>query len=273
MNKILTVAMVLIIFFLTWSCEIFTDPGLENPFDTTASEFIPPRTKIISGPDEQQTVNTHTVTFAWQGNETSAEYSFSLDSLEWSKWSVDTTATFSLLDEGSHMFQVKSRSPAEIEEDTASVRSFIVDAVQGPALMFFPRRVGVGTNNSFTLEIMAEEVSGLAGLSFEVPYNDPAIDFLDYDVFESSSAFLAKDNATVLTIVENDETDEVLKVALGRAGGTTSGVDGTGTLMNITFQFTGSSGIQINLQNCEMQNPQMQDITINEVVECVIEVE
>lgn len=138
--------------------------------------------------------------------------------------------------------------------------------------MFHPRKVKVQTNDSFTVEVLVEEVINLIGLSFQIPYDDPAVDLVIYEIYESETSFLAKQNATVLSIEENDEVNHVLKITLGRAAGDPVGVDGTGAIMNITFQFTGSSDTQINFQNCQMQGPEMQEITINEIVECILEV-
>lgn len=273
MKSIFLSTLIVAMIILSQNCEIITDPDLVNPYDTTSTDFIQPQTIITSGPEEGQIINNHTVIFTWTGNETVSEYSFTFDNSEWSNWSTDTIATFTYLDEGEHLFQVKGRSPAKVEEDTASVRNFTIDAVQGSALMFHPRKVKVQTNDSFTVEVLVEEVTNLIGLSFQIPYDDPAVDLVTYEIYESETSFLAKQNATVLSIEENDEVNQVLKITLGRAAGDPVGVDGTGAIMNITFQFTGSSGTQINFQNCQMQGPEMQEITINEIVECIVELE
>ena len=68
-----------------------------------------PSAAFIDGPNEGDIISTTSVTFDWQGNETALEYSYKLDSFDWSLWSNNTSTTFARLDEGQHRVQVRAK--------------------------------------------------------------------------------------------------------------------------------------------------------------------
>ena len=83
-----------------------------------------------------------------------------LDSFSWTDWNESSSATLSYLDEGDHQLSVQSRY---LNGDTSNVVSvsFIVDAVAGPSLMFYPRRHFAQVGETVTFQVMAEEVTNL----------------------------------------------------------------------------------------------------------------
>ena len=88
-------------------CEKTTtfNPGdwVNNP------DFIPPDTFLISDEIEGSIFDISSVTIEWEGSENVTEFSYNLDSLQWSSWSTETAVTLEYLDEGSHVFYVKGR--------------------------------------------------------------------------------------------------------------------------------------------------------------------
>ena len=64
----------------------------------------------------------------WQ-NQLATKYSHNLDSTQWSDWSADTTVTLNNLNNGLHIFYVKSRYGAGIEDETPASVSFTVNMI------------------------------------------------------------------------------------------------------------------------------------------------
>ena len=154
-----------------WSCEdIVVDQ--ENPLDPGNPDYESPIVNIISGPGEGEEIDEPQVTFVWEGNELVEFYRYRFNANDWTDWSVETSKTFDYLDEGNHFFSVQSQY---LSGDTSQVEniSFMVDAVTGPALMFFPRRHQAGVGETVLFQILAEEVTNLTAAEFSINY-DPA---------------------------------------------------------------------------------------------------
>lgn len=272
MRRLILSMAVCILFLLMWQCETFLDPELNNPIDSTSSDYVEPKTIILEGPDYNSVVNTDDVTFRWTGNETAYEYKYLFDNLEWSDWSTDTVAHFTYLDDDYHVFSVKARNRAKVEEDSIHARIFRVDAVHGPALRFYPRHVSVAQNEVFTVEIYAEEVTDMAGVYLEIPMNPEGLEYVSHMVYSSEDAFLAKNSDNVLSVEEADETNDRLKITLARVSGTEPEVDGTGALIQMIYRYTGTTDAQIEIPStCYYQNEAMEDIVFSELVGCVVE--
>jgi len=246
---------------------------LENPYDTTSTDFVAPRTIILEGPAYNSVITTHEATFRWTGNETAYEYKYLFDNLEWSNWSTDTAAHFQYLDENYHVFSIKSRTAAQKEEDSIHVRIFMVDAIQGPALRFYPRHVAVSVNEVFTIEVYAEEVSDMAGVYLEIPMNPAGLEYVSHLVYTIGDAFLAKGSDNVLSVEETDES-QLLKISLARISGSAPEVSGTGALVQMIYRFTGTENTQIDFSiECQFQNEQMEKFIFSELVGCIVEKE
>ena len=54
---------------------------------------------------------------------------------DWTEWSENSEAELNYLDEGSHLVYAQSRYLSGDTSDVVSI-SFVVDAVDGPSLMF-----------------------------------------------------------------------------------------------------------------------------------------
>ncbi|MFA4907870.1 MAG: cohesin domain-containing protein [archaeon] len=246
-------------------CESIDNPGADNPLDPDNPGFIEPAVTIVSGPEYDETVKTHTVTFILRLNETASEFTYKLNDGLWSAWQADTTVTLTYLDEGIQEFHFKARNAAGIEQETTDSTYFIVDAVTGPALMFVPRKVIVQQNENFSVEIWAEEVSNLAGTTVEIPINNSEIEFVSADIYESSESFLGKD-AGVLVVNEGSPGESLFRATQYRVGQPAT-VSGSGSLMRLTFRFKGAQSTQLAFSsNCAMLDSAMQAIPIQELV-------
>lgn len=64
-------------------CSSLPDtPDLHNPLDPQDPDYMPPETSITGGPDEGAIVDTHTVSFSWEGNENVVEYAYRLTGID-----------------------------------------------------------------------------------------------------------------------------------------------------------------------------------------------
>jgi len=265
-NTPLRLALLLILLLIWGSCESYRNPGADNPLDPDNPGYIEPEVSIVFGPGYDETVNTTTVTFGLHYNETASELKYMLDQGEWSAWQTDTTVTLTYLDEGAHEIVFKARNSTGVEQDGNIGTYFIVDAVQGPALMFVPRKVTVQPNVEFRVEIYAEEVVGLAGLTVSIQKSD-VLELVHYQVFDESDerTFLGKD-ANLLSVPEVNTTESMLTLALMRVG-KPAAVSGTGDIAMLTLKLKSSLDTQMNFSmDCVMLDSVMQVISINELV-------
>ena len=179
------------IILLFLSCED-TVPVRDNPLDEDGGEYIPPTISLMDISDGD-TLYSESIEFVWGGNELVVEFRYKLDSFSWTDWNESSSATLSYLDEGDHQLSVQSRYLNGDTSDVASV-SFVVDAVGGPALMFYPRRHFAQVGETVAFKIMAEEVENLMmseiHLEFD-PSNPEVIYAASYERRRKTWAFLA----------------------------------------------------------------------------------
>ena len=262
---------ILIIALMLIGCPgTLEEPEWNNPTDPDLPTFVEPETIIDNGPLNDAVVNDHTVTFQFSGNENVVEYSWLLNGSDWSDWNTVNSITFDYLDEGDYEFQVKGRYN-DIEEDgSPALRVFTIDAVQGPALRFLPRKVIIASDEIFSVDIIAEEVTNLSGMQIIIPLSG-GLELINYQLYESGTDFLSKSCNQFLSIV--DDTNSEFKAVIGRVSDTLPGVDGTGEIIRLTLKYTGTIDASLTFDNsCELQDPDMNVIPLNETVECVIEV-
>ena len=82
----------------------------------------------------------------------------------------NTSIILDYLDEGTHRFQLQGEYPTGDISDIIEI-NFNVDAVLGPALIFFPRRHFTTQGNTVTFQVIAEEVYDLTGMEMIIQYN------------------------------------------------------------------------------------------------------
>lgn len=252
------------------------EPALENPFDPTDDnpDFVPVETRITSGPAEGEAVDDHTVTFTWEGNEGVVEYAYRLNESGWSAWSPDSSVTYTYLDEGIYTLEVKGRYNEAAEDETPAVRSFEIDDIHGPALMFGPRKVEVSGETLFTVDIVAEEVINLAGVNVAAAFDPAFLQLEDITVYETETAFFRTNGGTVVSFYEYDNNSGSLTISCGVATGNPSGVDGTGAVAGVDFRAIGSGTTEVVFDtDSKMRNPDNQDITLSDLVKGIVEIE
>lgn len=263
----------LIFSLLLLGCNLVQEdaPPFDNPLDPDDPAFIPPETYIVSGPSEGETVNDHTVTIYWSGNAGVTAYSYQLNGGGWSSWLSDSSVTLSELDDGDYVFEVKGRYHITAEDETPEKRDFTIDAVQGPALKFFPRKVTMSQGTSFSLDLMTEDVTDVTAIYAEVQYNANILKLDSYSVLSDIGDYLVTNGGTVSRITEN--TSGSLKLNLVIVGGVPKGISGSGAVARLNFTVTGTNSTQVKLSNaCTLIDKNLNDIALNQRVDCSVEV-
>jgi len=265
-NTPLRLALLLILLLIWGSCESYRNPGADNPLDPDNPGFTKPEVAVISGPALDEIVNSHTVTFGLKLNETATEFKYMFDYGDWSAWQSDTTVTLTYLDEGSHNIIFKARNAVGIEQDDNVATDFVVDAIKGPALRFYPRKVCVQQNQQFMVQIYAEEVVDMAGLTIDISRNE-AIELVFYQILDDVyNQNFFNESAQILSVPETNLVDALIKISMMRVG-QPAAASGTGALVFLTLKFTGTQTTQLTFSpECVMLDSAMQTITINELV-------
>jgi len=265
MNKYKLISILLFSILVLGSCSIIEGPeDISNPMDPNDPDFVPPTVTFIQAPSEGGTVDTCFVSFEWEGNKPSMNYSYRIDDENWSDWSSDNTIEYSLLDEGNHSFEVKSRYFNGVESDDPQVISFTVDDLIGPALTLLPRYSVGQQNEVFEVEIVAHEVIDLALVKAILNYDPNRLTVSNVTVYESES-LLAINGGTVIPFYTVDSIQGLITIEVGVATGSPHSVSGTGGIARIGFIpiTTQSSTLSFKLSS-ELRNSDNATIQIND---------
>lgn len=250
--------LLLFIGLLVWSCEKI-EPVLDNPLDPDNPDYEPPLVTIISGPSEGEVIGEPQATFEWEGNELVTFYRVRFDSNDWSDWSVETSKTFDYLDEGDHSVSIQS-SYSSGDTSSVSSLSFVVDAVTGPALMFYPRRHLASVGETVTFQILAEEVENLTAAEFTVSF-DPA--HLEIVSITQGSMFTGNGES----IFHTENGVGTLSILAAILGGESPSVDGTGDLALLEVKIKQQGTTNIIFDGLEVfKDPDNNDIDILHIV-------
>ena len=254
----------IIFILLFWSCdEVVIEQ--DNPLDPGNPEFEPPTVTFISGPDDGETITTSDVTFVWDGNDLITEYRTKYNNDSWAEWSNETSVTFQYLDEGSYSFSIQGRYSTG---DTSAViaNNFYVDAVQGPALMFYPRARFSNGGWNVTFQILAEEVTSLTAAQFNVTFDPDKLEIIS--VIQGSLLQLSGES---IFNVEFDNETGSLSVITAALGGDLPSADGTGALLELVLAIKATGTSILEFDGTELfRDPDNNDITILEKVDGMV---
>jgi hypothetical protein len=227
---------------------ISPDEIFRNPIDTASTNFIPPRTTIIAGPQNNQTITTDSITIRWQGNEDAVLFCYKLDTEPWSAWTTGTSALLDYLDEGTHTILIKSKHRnTTTEESTPQLITFVVDAVKGPSAMFLPRRKFVNAGDAFSYDVRAEEVSILYGARLAIRYN-PAIVLIDS--IEAGPMMQGNGGSAILLPTIDNKTSTAL-VDIAVVGRKPKGVSGSGILATLRCRALTTGSVDFTFSSSE----------------------
>lgn len=214
-----------------FTCDVtYIEEGEEelNPWD----RGIPPEVNIVRpSPPDSGIVNTSSVAFHWQGNNACVtEFRWRLRDTTWSDWSPDTMETFTDLDEGPYTFSVMGKYPNEDSSQPAT-RYFIVDAIEGPALMIRPRRTEVVLYENFTVQLMAEEVADLRGAHIRMEFNPTHLRVASVN----EGSFWASNGGQVVFLENTNNDSGFIELDITVLTADPLGLDSTGVVATLTF--------------------------------------
>ena len=251
---------------LLFACETGEEFTPENPLDPDNPDYIPPEVAILS-PAEGAVVVESSITFSWMGNDADMLYRYKMDSV-WSDWGLPETITIDYIDEGVHGFAVQS---SYITGDTSTVESisFTVDAVEGPALMFYPRKQAASQGSSVQFQILAEEVYNVAGAEFTILF-DPT----ELQINSAAAGTAFGDYGEVIFISDIDNSSGSMTISTAVWGENSPSFSGTSAIALIDVQVIKQGNLTISFDDSGiMKDPNNNDITINETVAGLVVVE
>jgi hypothetical protein len=244
-------------------------PPPDNPFDPGNPDYVSPNLTIISGPALGEIIDNPFVTLVWEGNESATEYLYKFDSLDWSEWTTITTLTFDYLDEGNHRFEIKARSVNGEEQLTSTAIDFEVDAVGGPALMFYPRRQLSLLGEIVTFQILAEEVIDLMASEMYLDYDPTRLEIIS---IIQGDFFLNQENS--IFIYEVNTALGKVQISTTVLDGSLPVVSGTGDLARIQVRLLQAGAAVLEFAGSEtFRDQENNDITILEKINGLVEVD
>ncbi len=249
-------------------CSLLEAPeDVSNPMDPNDPDFVFPYVNFLDTPTDGGIVDTCFVRFEWDGNHVDMNYSYRMDEGTWSGWFSGKSVEYPFLDEGDHLFEIKSRYYNGVESEESQVLSFQVDDVEGPALMFYPRTVEVASDSIFFLEILIEGVTDLTGVKAIINFDCTILDIQNIQIFDDERSFLLKNGGTLISFCEYNNSDGTIKIESGVATGNPPFVEGSGLIARITLSSirTGVTILQYNILS-ELRDSNNTTIEILETV-------
>ena len=250
----------IVFILLFWSCEEIVVQQ-DNPLDPGNPEYDPPVITFVSGPGGGETISTSEATFSWEGNDLVSEYRTKINNDPWGDWADHTSITLQYLDEGGYTFSIQGRYTTE---DTSAVISnnFSVDAVQGPALMFYPRANFSSVGSNVTFQVLAEEVTSLTAAQFNVTF-DPS----KLEIVSVTQGSLLQISGESIFSTEFDNQAGSLSVITAALGGDLPSVDGTGVLLELVLEVKATGTSNLEFDGTELlRDPDNNNISISETV-------
>ena len=252
-----------ILFFLSCAEEFVP----ENPIDPDNPSYIPPIVSIVDGITIGEIVTSENLSIEYSGNESSMLFRTRLDTSNWTGWSNNLFVTLDYMDEGEHEFWLQGKYTTGDTSETISV-PFTVDAVGGPSLMFFPRRITATQGETVTFSIMAEEVYDLAGLETVLEF-DPA----KVTLMSVSSAGLFDETGDPIFFYEHNESQGRLTVTAAVWGDESPAFTGTHPIAILSFRADHTGNISIDFGETSIfRDPNNLNITVWESIPGLIAV-
>jgi len=263
MNRQIIACLFTILFFL--ACEVGEDFIPDNPIDPSNPDYIAPQISITTSPNEGETVSSAQFTFSWDGNRDGMLYRYALDQ-RWSGWKENQKiVTIQHMDEGAHAFNVQSSYSSGDSSSVASV-SFIVDAVKGPSLLFFPRFSQAGVGQTLQLSLLAEEVTNLSGAEIVLSFDASIIEIVNITKGE-----LFNELGQII-FIEDHSSSNTVTISTAVWGENKPTANGTKSLAEIQVKVKQTGSTVIEIQNSSsLRDPNNQEITINQSIGGIIE--
>jgi len=257
---------ILLLFIL--SCGDVPEFEADNSFDPQNPLYTPPSVTLKSGPQNNDILTSSTTTFSWNGNLEGMFFRYFLDERLLQEWDAINSVVINFLDEGSHRFSVQGKYPTGDVSDTVHV-DFSVNAVDGPAILFFPRKQISVAGGNFSFDILAEEVDSLAAASFTLTF-DPS--FIEIDSVAVGQYIV--DNLDSIFYNDFDNAAGTATVITGLLGTNSPTFSGTASIAKIYGKVKSNGLSQIQFDGSEtFRNINNEIISINAAIGGVIDQE
>ena len=205
---------------------------------------------------------------AYGGNQESMLFRTQLDQEGWTEWLSDHSASYSHLNEGAHRFKVQAMYTTGEESDIVEVY-FIVDAVHGPALLFYPRRHITQIGEKVIFMVMAEEVTNLTATEFTISFNPVALQVTDI----TQGTFFSN-SGDALFFEDINQQNGTVTISAGFVGGENPAVVGTGSIAIIEVMALQQGQTTLEFDGSEVfRDPVDENISISETVSGLVVVE
>ena len=166
---------------------------------------------------------------------------------------------------------MRTRYPSGDIEDPPTSLAFTVDAVKGPAFIFYPRLTSKTTGESFILELMAEEVDSFAIGEVVVEFDTAFVSFVSAALLSDASSFLGSSGGSVLEFIDLDSDNSSVVINFGVVGGDPPFVQGSSVVARLIFTGTSSGETSVRINSLSlMRKSDNTTIRVNEFIEGVI---
>ena len=290
---------VLVLLLMVYSCGQLEVASIEvvNLFDPSDDEYSLPDTEIIDGPISGMTLDSSSTVFTWQHSDPVYHYDpthevdyaeriyyrYRLNSSSWSPWyngnvlmerqlgfwSFDTLTGLHVLqldylEDINYQLEIMSKYPTNIQEENWPNVSFSVDVYDGTELLISPGQVFADSGGVFYVNAKLIDVTDFMGMHLEVNYDNSFMRLQNYYLESDSTDFLLQSSGQVINFVDSDPENGHFQLDLGVAGGSVTGVSGTGNVVRLVFEHIGPIGQRQIIISSESN---VRDVYNNSVVE------
>ena len=257
---------IFLLFVFLLSCEE-VEVEKDNPLDPGGGDYEIP-TISLSTISDGDIVYSESITLELSGNELVSEYRYKLDQFNWTEWRVDNDITLNYLDEGEHNISVQSRYSTGDTSEVYSL-SFIVDAVIGPSLMFYPRRHFVPNGSNATFHVNVEEITDFMAAEIHLSF-DPA----KTEIVSINAGSIFSTDSESIFHYDIDNSVGQIDFLMTLLNATTPSFSGTADIIEITIKNKTSNNSTISFaSNQVLKDPTNEIINLDQIISGVIEVE
>ncbi len=283
---------------VVYSCgQLEVDIEVVNLFDPADADYSNPETEVLDWPAAGLTIDSTSAVFTWRHSDPNyyydpthevdyAErifYRYRLNTSIWSPWysgeellqqdlgfwTFDTLTGLHVLqldylEDIDYNFEVMSKYPTNIREDEWPNISFMVDAFEGVELLISPGQVFADSGTVFYVNAKLIDVTDFMGIHLDVSYDNSFMQLQNYALESDSTDFLLQSAGHLINFIDNDTENGRFQLDLGVAGGAVTGVSGTGNIVRLIFEHTGSRGQSVISISSESM---VRDVYNNSVIE------
>jgi len=283
---------------VVYSCgQLEVDIEVVNLFDPADADYSSPETEVLDWRAAGLTVDSTSAVFTWRHSDPNYHYDpthevdyaerifyrYRLNTSIWSPWysgeellqqdlgfwTFDTLTGLHVLqldylEDINYNFEVMSKYPTNIREDEWPNISFMVDAFEGVELLISPGQVFADSGTVFYVNAKLIDVTDFMGIHLDVSYDNSFMQLQNYALESDSTDFLLQSAGHLINFIDNDTENGRFQLDLGVAGGAVTGVSGTGNIVRLIFEHTGSRGQSVISISSESM---VRDVYNNSVIE------